>query len=300
MNAARTDDRVEESPGEWEPPEGPGEPDQGGDAPDPDAVRNWTVLSLLLALISFATAAGTFGIHDAVAPAAGAAVLGAVFAALAVVSETTVPQTFAALDEAWDEHRLYVGLATGLFGVGVLLGAALVAAGVDLTELFMELLAEEFGGEEFAGEGEEFQFDLTATFFIVNNTPPFLMSIFGALTLGLLTVLIMVVNGVLVGNIVVVFGTEVGFGLSLALIAPHGVFELAALFVAAGVGFRFLHRAIQRILGSRDALFTKRYLLHTTLLVIFAWLVLVLAAFIEAYMTIPIAEFLFDGATEAE
>ncbi|WIV67185.1 stage II sporulation protein M [Natrialbaceae archaeon AArc-T1-2] len=203
-----------------------------------------------------------------------------------------------ALGAAWDEHRLYVYFAGGLFAVGVAIGAAMLAAGIDLTELFAEMLAEEFS-EEFAEEDLATEEpDFTATFFIVQNTPPFLMAIVGAVTLGTVTALIMIVNGILVGNLAAAVGSDLGYGPTIALLAPHGIFELPALFVAAGVGFRLLHRAIQRILGSREALFTRAYLYRTGLLVVVAWLVLVLAAFIEAYLTLPIAEALFPDQLE--
>lgn len=210
-------------------------------------------------------------------------------------SSTRPGSVTGALAAAWAEHRLYVYFSGGLFAVGIAIGVAMLSAGVDLTELFAELLMEEFTEEELAADGPEF----SATFFILQNTPPFLMAIVGALTLGTVTALIMVINGILVGNLAAAIGGEIGYGPTIALLAPHGIFELPALFVAAGVGFRLLHRAVQRVVGSREALFTKAYLYRTGLLVVVAWLVLVLAAFVEAYLTLPIAEALFPDRLES-
>lgn len=264
---------------------GPSEP------PDSGTIRNWTGLTVALAIIAFATAATILAAYDAATAAAGAAVLGAGLGAIALAGRAR-PSVFGVLDDAWAEHRLYTWFSAGLFVFGAAVGAALYAAGIDLTELFLEMIMEEFGEDELPGDGEA-SFDLSATFFIVNNTPPFLAAIAGALTLGFVTLLIMVFNGVLVGNLVAVTGTEVGVGVIIALIVPHGIFELPALFIAAGVGFRFLHRVGERIAGSRSALFTKAYLVRTTALVGFAWLILVLAAFVEAYITFLIADALF-------
>lgn len=216
----------------------------------------------------------------------------------AFVREYTVRE---ALTDAWDEHSRYVGFATALFLVGVLVGIALVLAGYDLIELMLELLEEDLmvdeetigggGGGSGSGQGVE----LSAQFFVLNNTPPFLLSIVGAATVGLLTAAIMVFNGVLLGNIAYAIGQEMGFGLILALLVPHGIFELPALFVAAGVGFRLVHRFVQRIFGRRDAFVTKPYLYRTGLLVLLGYLALLLAAVIEAYVTVEIAELLFPG-----
>ncbi|AGB35955.1 stage II sporulation protein M [Natronococcus occultus] len=283
-----------------QPPDRDPQPSGSGPGPSADPGRGWATLAFALALVSLVTAGATAAIHELTVAATGAAVLGIAFAALGAVALTDGSGVAAGLSEGWAEHRLYVWFATALFGGGALLGAALVAAGIDLSELFLELLTEEFGEEEFVDDelAEGGGIELSATFFLVQNTPPFLAAIFGALTLGLVTTIIMVFNGIIVGNIAVVTGLEVGFGPIVALLAPHGIFELPALFIAAGVGFRFLHRAGQRLVGSRESLFTKAYVYRTTLLVAFGWLLLALAAFVEAYLTIVIAEALFPELAE--
>lgn len=274
------------------PPAEPGSSPPGGREPGETAGRGWAALAFALAVVSLVTAGTTVAAHDAALAATGAVALAVGFGALGALALTGGLGIAAGLAEGWAEHRLYVWFATALFAGGVLIGGALVAAGIDLTELFFELVMEEFDEDEFAEGGGEIE--LSATFFIVQNTPPFLVAILGALTLGLATALIMVFNGVLVGNLAIVTGLEIGFGPIVALLVPHGIFELPALFIASGVGFRFLHRVVQRIAGSRDALLTKSYAYRTALLVVFGWLLLVLAAFVEAYLTVVIAETLFS------
>lgn len=268
-------------------------PDPGATAdrrpdPGPNAIRNWTGLAGTLAVLSVLTAVAIVAIHDATTAALGATVLAVGFGSIVAVSRASEVDLVGVLAAGWAEHRLHVWFATGVFGFGAVIGALLIAAGVDLTELVVELLAEEFDEEELAGGIE-----LSATFFITNNTPPFLASIVGAATLGFLTAVIMLFNGVIIGNLVFALGPELGFGVILALLVPHGIFELPALFVASGVGFRLLHRAGQRIAGTREALFTRAYLGRTAALVGFGWLLLVLAAFVEAYLTIPITDLFF-------
>jgi uncharacterized membrane protein SpoIIM required for sporulation len=278
------------------PPADPETEPSRSPAPDAAPNRGWAALALGLALVSLVTAGTTAMVYDEVLATAGSVALTLGFVVLAGLALTGRP-VVTALAEGWAEHRLYVWFATALFAGGILIGAALVAAGVDLSELFLEMLVEEFD-DEFVEGGEGGEIELSATFFLVQNTPPFLVAIFGALTLGLVTAAVMVFNGVLVGNLAVVTGLEVGFGPIVALLVPHGVFELPALFIASGVGFRFLHRAVKRIAGSRDSLFTKAYVYRTILLVVFGWLLLALAAFVEAYLTIVIAEALFPELAE--
>jgi uncharacterized membrane protein SpoIIM required for sporulation len=277
----------------------PSDPESSGadSEPEPTASNGWAPLAVALAVVSLATAGTTAAVYDAATAATGAAALGLGFVVLATLAFTDGSNVVDALDAGWAEHRRDFGFATALFGGGILLGGALVAVGVDLSEFFLELLTEEFDEDEFA-EGGGGGIELSATFFLVQNTPPFLAAILGALTLGLVTVIIMVFNGILVGNLAVVVGLEIGFGPIVALLVPHGIFELPALFIASGIGFRLLHRALQRIAGTRDALFTRAYLSRTTVLAVFGWLLLALAAFVEAYLTIVIAEALFPQLTE--
>ena len=276
------------------------DPDEGETAPSsPPLERRSGQLTAVLALLSVLTGVYLGALEGALTAAVGAVTLGVGFMAFLIGDALDSRFSLEPVEAAWGEHRLHVGFAAGLFGMGILLGMLLYGAGVDLMGLFAELLEAEFGdelGEEGMPGGAEFE--LTATFFITQNTPPFLLAIVGAFSLGILTFVVMVFNGVLVGNIALGAGAELGFGQILALLIPHGVFELTALFVTAGIGFRLVHRFGQRLLGSRESFLTKAYVYETTMLVVYAWFVLVLAAFVEAYLTIPIAELLFGGGLE--
>ncbi|RQG86975.1 stage II sporulation protein M [Natrarchaeobius halalkaliphilus] len=278
------------------PPGGDPPGPEPGPEPGPNAVRNWSALLFGLAVVSVATAGVTAFWHDDAVATAGALVLASVFAGIAVGSRRTTPSMLESLDAAWIEHRRYAWFAAGLFAFGTGVGIVLLVAGVNL----LEIIAELFDDGLFP-ELEDEDFELTATFFIRHNTPPFLMSIVGALSLGLLTAFIMFFNGVVVGNVSAIAGDAVGVDYILVGLAPHGIFELSALFVASGIGFRLVHRFVDRILGRREALFTKRYVYRTLALVGFAWLVLVLAAFVEAYITPELLEILFaDRLAELE
>lgn len=193
-----------------------------------------------------------------------------------------------ALADAWNEHSRYVGFAAGLFAFGIVVGIALMAAGYNLLEIIEDLVGEPL----FPDIGGQSRTEL-ARFLLVNNTRAFLLSIIGVLTLGLLTVWAMVFNGIVVGNLGAFVASNVGIGYILVGLLPHGIFELPALFIAAGVGFRLLYRVGQRLRGSRNAILTRRYLYRTGLLVLVGWLLLVVAAIIEAFVTPALLEALF-------
>lgn len=260
-----------------------------GAGPDPATVRTWSTLLLALAVAAFGTAIVIVATTGDPTPAAGAGALGLAFGALGAAARSGRTRFVAALAAGWDEYRRSVWFATGLFAIGTVGGIALLLAGYDLLEMVAELF-EEMLPESEDGTGS---IELTATFFILNNSRAFLMGIAGALTLGLLTAFVMLLNGVIIGNMSASIGQSVGIDYILVGLAPHGIFELPALFIAAGVGFRIVYRFGERIVGSRDAFFTKPYLARTAALIVFGWLLLVLAAFVEAYVTTVLLEFLF-------
>lgn len=73
---------------------------------------------------------------------------------------------------------------------------------------------------------------------IVNNVRVAVEAFAGGMTLGILTVYVLVTNGAMLGTI---FAVVQGYGLSgglLAFIAGHGVLELSAIFLSGGAGLR--------------------------------------------------------------
>ncbi|SDR31700.1 stage II sporulation protein M [Natronobacterium texcoconense] len=280
-------------------PESDPEPSSGGPSrgpePSPNAVRNWSLLTLVLALASFFTAGVTYVTHDDVTPVVGAAAVGIAFTVLAVTALIDRISVLEMLSSGWIEHRRPVWFSIGLFAFGMLVGIALMLAGVDLTQLFIEAIEQQY--PELA---EDDEIGTTASFYLENNSLAFLVTIAGAVSVGLLTAFAMIVNGIIVGNISAVLGSTAGVDYVVAGLAPHGVFELPALFIAAGVGFRLLYRFGERLFGTRAEFLTKPYVYRTIAFVVFGWLLLALAAFVEAYVTPELLEMLFPEIVAEE
>lgn len=183
------------------------------------------------------------------------------------------------LQRAWCEYRWYVAAAFVLFALGIPVGVALWALGVD----FLGILGQESIEDVYPEQ-------ITAAFIIGNNTRVFVLLTLGALTLGLLTVAVLVVNGLFVGYFVAPVAAKEGIAVALVALLPHGIPELFAFFVAAGVAFRLVRRAGERLLDRRDVVLGRAGWRRTALFLFVAWLVLVGAAFIEVYLTLPLVE----------
>lgn len=182
----------------------------------------------------------------------------------------------------WKLHRPYVLGSVGLFAVGLIIGIALWLGDVDLIAMM--------GLED---PSEAFPDEFTVRTILMNNTLAFVILIVGFVTLGMLTVFGVVFNGVFIGFLVPPIAADIGVGAVLLALIPHGILELPAIFVAAGVGFRLVHVVVDRVRGARDQLLSAEELRQTIVLVAVAWLVLAVAAVIEVHVTPAIVDAVF-------
>jgi len=181
--------------------------------------------------------------------------------------------TLASLRLAGREHLPYALFATALFLVGVVVGVALIGR----VDLFAALGVGDASGL--------FPETVTAVTILVNNTRAVVLMVLGALTLGLLTALALVFNGVVVGYVAGGIAAERGLPFVVLGLAPHGILELPAIFVAAAVAFRVVHLAALRVIGRREYVLGTEGWKRTGLLLVAAWIALLAAAVVEFYVT---------------
>ena len=200
-------------------------------------------------------------------------------------SESTTPRARSVLTVAyagWRDHRPFVAFSALVFLLGTLAGVGLDLSGVDL-----------FGALGLDSVTDLFPETITAVTILLNNTRAFLLFVAGALTLGLLTVLALVFNGVVVGYVMSGAAAEKGFLFVVLGLVPHGVLELPALFVASGVAFRLVYVVPAYLIGRRNRVLNELDLKRTIALVGVAWVVLAVAAFVEFYVTGGILQAVF-------
>lgn len=114
----------------------------------------------------------------------------------------------------------------------------------------------------------------------------------GVVTLGAITALGLVAQGVVVG---LYFGSSLGAvspGFLVVAIAPHGVVKIAGLALAAAVSFRLVLRALAVLVGQQPRYLTNREWRQAGLVVVMAWLIVVLAAVIESAVTVRLTRLL--------
>ena len=179
--------------------------------------------------------------------------------------------------------RLYVPLAAlvlaGSAVVGFLLGSAVPIDALPT-----------------AGGGGNGPFPaLTTVDLAVNNLVAMVALSLGAVSLGLVTVLGLVLNGLLIGAVVGIAVQQVDPLFVAALIVPHGVLEIPALLLASAIGLRFGRLTVRYIRGLEDRLVVRRDLREAGWLLAVSALLILVAAYIEANLTLELAERVAGG-----
>jgi len=184
--------------------------------------------------------------------------------------------------------RLYVPVAALVFALSTLVGLALGSA----------VPVESLPTPDTTGSSDIFP-PLTTVDIAVNNLVAMGVLLFGAVSIGLVTLFGLVLNGLLVGAVVGIAVQQLSPLVVLALLVPHGVLEIPALLVVAAVGLRFARLTIRYVRGLEDDLVTEQDIREAGWLVAASAVLIVVAAYIEANITLAVAEWVSGGELPA-
>ena len=198
-------------------------------------------------------------------------------------------------DQPAYRHRFIGAFRDGLVALGgftrhhpvPILGAAIlfVAAAVGGWQLTAEYAVDLPAGSQ---PGEVFGTFPVAVFVMIaaNNWLVSATAIFGGVALGVPTAVDMLLNGVIVGAISGIADPQV----VLALVAPHGVIELPAIIIAGGFGFHLAAVVAGMFRGTQTSTDLAEALRLAYRVMLGLAVVLVIASFIEAFVTPMVAE----------
>ncbi|MEF8828100.1 MAG: stage II sporulation protein M [Haloarcula sp.] len=165
----------------------------------------------------------------------------------------------------------------------------LVVSGLVGYGLGSQIPAEWLQNPGTTGENPFMPAELTTLSLTVNNLGALLVMALGAISLGAMTVVSLVLNGLLIGVVVGIALKQVSPVVVAALIVPHGLIEIPALLIVAAVGLRFGWRTIQYIRGRTNELVTGQDIREAGWLLATSAVLIVIAAYIEANLTLEIA-----------
>lgn len=183
------------------------------------------------------------------------------------------------------ERRWFVLAAMFIFIMGGVAGFLAVHSDpLNLYTVIPEPIAHAVDPERTGQHHDEWLNAVASAEIMTNNIRVAALAFVGGITFGLLTVYMLLYNGILIGALFAVFlNADRGY-VFWAYILPHGIIELAAIFIAGGAGLYMGYRMICPGRYSRKYQFI-RSVRESALLLLGTIPMFVIAAVIEGYVT---------------
>ena len=182
-----------------------------------------------------------------------------------------------------EKLRIYLALSMGLFGLGALIGTAMI--------YYFPQMADRLEASV-AGFVKIFRglppLQLAGAIFLNNAIKTLLVIALGVL-FGVATIVFLVVNGAALGIVFYLSVQARGWWSSLLVIVPHGVLELPAVLLGASIGLLLGRHSVNRLLGKAQTSFGKELARALAFFIVVIIPLLVVAALVEAFVTPALA-----------
>ncbi|HET7658328.1 MAG TPA: stage II sporulation protein M [Bacillales bacterium] len=135
------------------------------------------------------------------------------------------------------EQRRFIGMAFLFFligGVGAFL--SVMNDPVHLYSILPQQIAEGINPDKIGPNQGTFDSPTISASIMTNNIKVAILAFAGGLTFGVLTVYLLIQNGMILGALAAIFLQHHRFYEFWAYIVPHGIIELSAIFIAGGAG----------------------------------------------------------------
>jgi len=124
---------------------------------------------------------------------------------------------------------------------------------------------------------------------ILNNLNSIGFVVLGSFIFGMPTFTKLFFNGYVIGVIIAVFSHNLS--VVLLFLLPHGIFEIPAIIIAGAAGFKIPYEIVRYLMGKKEQPLTKEDIKEYLILALISIILIVIAAFVEAYITPRIAEY---------
>jgi stage II sporulation protein M len=165
-----------------------------------------------------------------------------------------------------------------IFVASLAAGVAITIANPETGQQMLELLKEAILGQVIDKSPPA----LAATLFL-NNLQACIFMFLGGASFGLLTVFIILSNGVIIGAVMELVRQQQGILYVAAAILPHGVFEISAFVISGTLGFLLARDLWLETKGTGDA--AKEALALGRTFLLFVIPLVAVAAITEAFIT---------------
>ncbi len=138
---------------------------------------------------------------------------------------------------------------------------------------------------------------ISFSYILLNNIKLLLVQIFGCFLFGIPTFLVETYNALFFGYLIKYCAIH---GLSLniifLLLLPHGIFEIPAIIIAGAAGFKIPYEIIRYLAGKKETVLTREDIKEYLTLALISVILVVIAAWIEANVTLRIAKAMLNSA----
>jgi uncharacterized membrane protein SpoIIM required for sporulation len=129
------------------------------------------------------------------------------------------------------------------------------------------------------------------SFFARNNIYVIFLILSGSLLFGATTLVNLIYIGMNLG-LAVILSLRCGMSIIeiLCLTVPHAILEIPAIIIAGAAGFKIPYEILRYLAGKKEQILTQEDIREYLTLALISIILIVIAAFVEAYVTPRIAE----------
>ncbi len=128
-----------------------------------------------------------------------------------------------------------------------------------------------------------------------NNLYAAVVLVVGGIVAGTPTFVVLLNNAFLLGTLVSSASTRYGYRVVCLLLLPHGIFEIPAIIIAGAAGFKIPYEIVRYLLGKKDQPLTKEDIKEYVTLALISIILIVIAAWIEANITLKMAKAMLNS-----
>ena len=123
-----------------------------------------------------------------------------------------------------------------------------------------------------------------------NNFIAALYILSGGFLFGIPTFIVLSFNSYSIGSLIDILSTKYNYKIILILLLPHGFLEIPAIIIAGAAGFKIPYEVVRYLLGRKEQVLTKEDIEEYLTLALVSIILIVIAAWIEANVTLKIAK----------
>ena len=114
--------------------------------------------------------------------------------------------------------------------------------------------------------------------------------------MGCVTATNLIINGQFLGvAIKELVKSRSSISIFLLLVIPHGIFEIPAIIIAGAAGFKIPYEIVRYLMGKKEQPLTKEDIKEYLTLALISIILIVIAAWIEANVTLKIAQAMLNS-----